>query len=122
MAKYDALADYLGTLRRREEHRLTFAEIERILGFRLPPSARTHPAWWANQSNGRHVQAKAWLTTGWHTTDTDLKLGEVTFRPAHKRPRTAGELVRGLTISQAKKALATQLGIRPQDVEITIRG
>ena len=27
---------------------LTFAEIERVIGTKLPPSARRHRAWWSN--------------------------------------------------------------------------
>ena len=35
------------------EWRTSFNEIEEILGFNLPPSARRHRPWWANQRLGR---------------------------------------------------------------------
>jgi hypothetical protein len=123
MSKYDALADHLQTLERDREHTLTFAEIERVLGFRLPHSARTHKAWWANQKNGRHVQAKAWRAAGWQTKEPDLNAATVNFAAATKRkPMTGKELVEALTIAQAKKGLAAKFGVRPQDVEIIVRG
>ena len=121
MAKYQPLTEYLKSLDSSEEQTMTFSEIERVLGFRLPPSARTHRAWWANQMKGQHTQAKAWHAAGWRTKDPDLRADKITFVPAAKRPRTVGELLRGLTISDAKKAVALQCGVRPEDVEITIR-
>jgi len=42
--------------------RMTFSEIERILGFSLPKSAYIYNAWWAN---GGHTQAYAWLDAGY---------------------------------------------------------
>ena len=35
-----------------------FKQIEAILGFSLPPSARTSPQWWENDR--KHVQCMAW--------------------------------------------------------------
>lgn len=44
---------------------LSFGDIEAILGFPLPPSARRHSAaWWSNEP-ATHVQARAWLDAGW---------------------------------------------------------
>lgn len=40
----------------------SFDEIESALGFRLPPSARIHPAWWSN--GRRHSHALAWEAAG----------------------------------------------------------
>ncbi len=52
--------------------RLTFAEIEKIVGDTLPESATKHAeAWWSN--NRDHSQAIAWLDAGYETdfvTDT----------------------------------------------------
>lgn len=56
-----------------------FAEIERILGFRLPESARRFQAWWANQEHGPRPHARAWLAAGWRTRGIDLRNGRVTF-------------------------------------------
>ena len=45
------------------------ANIEEILGARLPPSARTHRAWWGNEADGTHVQCRSWLDSGWEVDD-----------------------------------------------------
>ena len=64
MAKYDdALGEFLGK-RRGRACTLTHANIEEILGARLPPSARAHPAWWGNEADGVHVQCHSWLDSG----------------------------------------------------------
>jgi len=69
----------------------TFAEIERILGFRLPASARTYSAWWAN-SRDMHIQHYAWLDNGWRSEDLNLTAERITFRrdaqPATPRGRS----------------------------------
>jgi hypothetical protein len=44
--------------------RITFVELETMLGASLPASARRHRSWWGNDSSGRHVQATAWLSIG----------------------------------------------------------
>jgi hypothetical protein len=58
--------------------RLTFAEIEATLGFKLPRSAQVYPQWWANVG-GSHVQAGAWMGAGWRTCEVDVPGGRVTF-------------------------------------------
>jgi hypothetical protein len=126
VTKYQPLCDHLRRLDRRIDHSLTFAEIERVLGFRLPSSARKYQAWWANQRNGGHVQANAWLDEAWHTQDLDLKRQQVTFRPvdlprAPKAPARSDGTIRPLTIAKAKQAVALHSGVHPKDVEITIR-
>ena len=62
-SKYDPLQTHL---RDRDENavRMTFRQIEEILGFRLPPSARQHLHWWANDQTGNHTQATAWMRAG----------------------------------------------------------
>ena len=57
----------------------SFEEVEDVLGFDLPPSARSHRAWWANEEKGRHVQAKAWLKAGWRTADVSMAAETVLF-------------------------------------------
>ena len=64
----------------------TFTELETILGFRLPKSARTHPAWWSNSES--HSHASAWLAAGWTTRDVGVAAGVVSFvrSPNGQRP------------------------------------
>ena len=67
--KYQRLYTYLCRLRA-AEWRATFSEIESILGFPLPTSARLHRPWWANQGGGSgHSQALAWSAAGWETAE-----------------------------------------------------
>lgn len=44
--------------------RLTFSEIESILGKPLPKSAYTFTAWWSTQK-GAGPQARAWMSAGY---------------------------------------------------------
>jgi hypothetical protein len=78
MSKYDPLAGKLN----REDSRLipmSFDEIEGVLGFPLPNSARTYRPWWSN-SMGSHVQAKAWLSAGYKVSEVNLEGETVVFR------------------------------------------
>jgi len=47
MEKYALLGDFLRR-QRALEVTLTFDEIERITGVKLPPKAQHHRAWWSN--------------------------------------------------------------------------
>ena len=49
----------------------SFAEIERVLGFPLPPPARARPAWWAN--DGESDQSQAWIGAGWQVDEADVE-------------------------------------------------
>jgi hypothetical protein len=87
MSKYEPLPQFLASVGGRE-HRMSFSEIERILGFKLPKSAYQHEAWWSNNATG-HSHAQAWLKFGWRTGTVDLKGRKVTFELA--RPDAATE-------------------------------
>lgn len=77
MTKYAPLKHHLAN---RPETRISmgFAEIERLLGFPLPRSARTHRPWWANSDHG-HVQSKAWLDAGYESREVDLEAERLEF-------------------------------------------
>lgn len=77
MSKYAPLERYLSR-RSERELPLTFAEVEKVLGFRLPPSARRHAAWWSNNP-GTHVGVNAWRNGGWRTSRVDVPGERVTF-------------------------------------------
>ena len=57
---------------------MAFDEIEAVLRFTLPRSAREHQAWWSNTRIG-HTHAAAWLDAGWKTSALDLAGRRVTF-------------------------------------------
>ena len=86
--KYRRLHAHLSVLPVRE-WRTTFSEIEGILGFELPRSARLHRPWWANQGGGNgHSQALAWSSAGWETAEVDMGAETLVFRPkTHAKPR-----------------------------------
>lgn len=59
--------------------RATFREVESILGFTLPNSARVHRPWWSNQADGGHSHALAWHAAGWKTRAVDLTAEVLVF-------------------------------------------
>lgn len=80
-SKYERLARHLAA-QADEPLTFSFKEIERILGFDLPPTARGAHArsWWANTTT--HVQGRAWLAQGWRTANIDPENETLEFRRA----------------------------------------
>lgn len=78
MSKYEALPQFLAQ-KHTVVRRMSFREIENVLGFKLPKSAYEHEAWWSNNATG-HSHARAWLKFGWRTEAVDLTGRKVTFR------------------------------------------
>jgi hypothetical protein len=77
MSKYGNFARFLGS-RDTDRVRLSFSEIEEILRFPLPASARKYRAWWANDRS--HVEAASgWMNLGWKVASVDLSAATVTF-------------------------------------------
>ena len=114
--KYRRLYSHLCT-RATEEWQASFGEVEAIIGFELPPSARLHRPWWANQSMGNgHSQALAWTMAGWETADVDMDAERLRFR-RRKRP----EAVRKLSLDELWPVHATArwpegLSLRREDI------
>lgn len=85
-SKYQRLYTHLCGLAA-EEWRTSFGEIESIIGFELPASARLHRPWWSNQTDGNgHSQALAWSAAGWETAEVDLNAEILLLR--RKPPET----------------------------------
>ena len=85
MSKYDPLCDYLLECKT-DKVRLTFSEIEKIIGRRLPPSANNYREWWANDTS--HTQAaNGWLAAGWQTLEVSFgfKVVQFCFPSKHMR-------------------------------------
>jgi hypothetical protein len=57
---------------------MTFDEVDDLVGG-LPASARRYSAWWSNEREGRHVQARAWMDAGWRVENVDLTAETVRF-------------------------------------------
>lgn len=76
--KYEPLTEFL----RRQSGavvRMSFDEIERVIGARLPPSAIHHRAWWSNNPQN-NVMTKAWKDAGFESEEVDMKRRRVAFR------------------------------------------
>jgi hypothetical protein len=79
-SRYAPLAAYLKEQGREEQVLLglSFTEIEKIIGASLPPYARKHRHWWANDSVSR-VQSKQWIGAGWRVGYVDMENEKVVF-------------------------------------------
>lgn len=77
MSKYDPLTRHLA---QRDLARIPmdFSELEKLLGFNLPPSARKHRAWWSNNPSNS-VMTKAWLAAGYQSEQVDLEAERLIF-------------------------------------------
>ncbi len=87
MSKYTPLAEYLKK-QGREQVPMTFAEIERVTGVKLPPSANKHRPWWSNNPDNS-VLTKVWLDAGFESEQVDMAARKLVFRRV--RPAKPGE-------------------------------
>jgi hypothetical protein len=92
MSKYEPLGEYLKK-QGKELVPMTFAEIERVTGVKLPPSASKHRPWWSNNPRNS-VMTKIWLNAGYESEQVDMQRRKLVFRrvraPAKQAP-PAGE-------------------------------
>jgi hypothetical protein len=88
-SKYAPLGQYL---RKQSTNlvRLTFAEIERVIGAKLPDSQR-YPAWWSNNP-WNNVMTKVWLDAGFETEQVDIPGRKVVFRRVGQRSPSAANV------------------------------
>jgi hypothetical protein len=77
MSKYDPLGLYLRK-QRTSRVPMTFGEIERLIGAKLPNSQR-YPAWWSNNPFN-NVMTKVWLEAGFMTEGVDVESRKLVFR------------------------------------------
>lgn len=77
MSKYEPLSSFLET-QPQDQVRLSFDDVERIIGSKLPRSAFEHQAWWANNPEG-HSHCRSWFNAGWKTENLNLSRRTVTF-------------------------------------------
>lgn len=77
MSKYEPLRTYLKE-RGTESVSMTFGEIERVVGFRLPESQK-YPAWWSNNPTN-NVMTNEWLAAGYKTEQVDIERRRLVFR------------------------------------------
>ena len=87
MAKYAPLGDYLRG-QRRSVVPMTFAQIERVIGGKLPRSQH-HRAWWSNNP-WNNVMTKVWLDAGFVTEQVDIEARKLVFRRVAQEPGSMG--------------------------------
>ena len=82
--KYEAPHEYLDN-RYANTVVLTFAQIEDLLGFTLPDSARVDHAWWANNgpNDTAEPQSRSWTLVS-RTATPNLQAHTVVFERAQK--------------------------------------
>jgi hypothetical protein len=78
MSKFEPLKQFLDGLPS-GERRMTFSEVEKVLGFELPPSARRHRPWWSNNPSNS-AMTKAWLAAGCQTEQVDMAGETLVFK------------------------------------------
>ncbi|MDE0051642.1 MAG: hypothetical protein OXO52_17770 [Rhodospirillales bacterium] len=80
MSKYAALEAHL-----RESGQntvpMTFADIERVIGSDLPPSAFKHRPWWSNNPSNSSI-TQSWLKAGYKTENVDMAGKKLVFAKA----------------------------------------
>ncbi len=77
MSKYDPLTKYLNA-NSQARVPMTFAQLENLLEFPLPPSARRHRSWWSNNPQN-NVATRAWVVAGYGTEDVEIEGEELVF-------------------------------------------
>lgn len=87
LGKYDPLGGYLKA-QPGGEVPMTFAEIERVIGTKLPPSAYRHRPWWSNNATNS-AMTKVWLNAGFETSRVDLVARKLVFRRIAREARQA---------------------------------
>ncbi len=100
--KYQPLRRYLEGVERVAE--LGFADIERIIGAPLPPSAWKHAAWWSNSGLG-HVNAQAWLGAGFKAEGVDLAAGRIAFRRVNRQAESSTDQIPGTLLERIRERL-----------------
>jgi hypothetical protein len=79
MSKYDGLGSFLRE-QRASAVPMSFADVERVIGQKLPRSAR-FPAWWSNHPSN-NVMTKIWLAAGFKTAHVNVEAKTLVFRRA----------------------------------------
>ena len=78
--KYSALEHYLRDLpESQSDVTLRFEAIERILNSTLPASAYEDRRWWDHETEGNHVNKRAWANAGWKIAGLDVNKKWVKF-------------------------------------------
>ena len=88
MSKYDALGRFLRN-QNAERVSMSFREIEKVTGTKLPNS-KQYPAWWSNNP-WNSVMTKVWLEAGFRSEQVDIAGERLVFRRDAPQPRKMEE-------------------------------
>ena len=87
---------------------MTFEQIERVLGAKLPES-KSYAAWWSNNPSN-NVMTRAWLAAGYRSERVDVGGEKLVFRrdgrPMPSSPARSGPLPRRGVLDRLRAALA----------------
>lgn len=84
VSKYAPLGEYLKSIGIAEV-RLSFHDIERILGCALPEKAQAQRAFWSNNPSN-NVMTRVWLDAGFETQRVDMSARRLVFRRSTPLP------------------------------------
>jgi hypothetical protein len=115
MGKYEPLGIFLRG-QRADRITLTFSQIEKITGNKLPPKAQHHRAWWSNNPTN-NVMTKVWLDAGFESAQVDIEARKLVFRRVAK----SGE-ARGHTTSDGRhpmRGALRDITVVPAGVDLT---
>lgn len=84
MGKYAPLGQFLKK-QKRNTVKMSFSEIEKIIGFKLPKS-KSNRAFWSNNPDN-NVMTKEWIEAGFVTKDVDTQHGELVFSKKNTDPK-----------------------------------
>ena len=94
MGKYEPLTEFLRK-QRSDRIEMTFAEIQTVIGTKLPSSAKLYRAWWSNNPSNS-VMTTAWRDAGFRSEQVDMDAGTVVFcrtdtvNPTRRGPASGG--------------------------------
>ena len=78
--KYAPLENYLRDLpKNQREVTFGFEQIEQILNAKLPSSAYEDRRWWDHETEGNHLNLRAWSSAGWKIENLDVNKKWVKF-------------------------------------------
>jgi hypothetical protein len=92
LSKYDALGEFLKR-QPRDAVPMTFGQIERITGTKLPASSR-YRAWWSN-NDFNSVLTQVWIEAGFKSEQVDMEKRKLVFRRMRKPNVPAEALAAG---------------------------
>ncbi len=109
-SKYSGLALHLSGVPA-STWRARFSDIEKVLGFPLPESARQHRAWWSNNGSN-NVMTKVWKSAGWETEQVDMENQVLVFRKLSgarsPAPTGGASPALGRSVAKLRDAAGTQ--------------